>query len=92
MVFEDAKWVAQLRLLLGTKFDELFVGPTAPADINIGETGQVNIRNLEKTLSQRILALIEYFEVYFHVLKCQRKNCFLGVKMSMKNFHFFPNM
>jgi hypothetical protein len=62
--FLDPKWVCQLRYFLGTKFDELF-GPCGNGfgRVNRGHVGQVNARNFEQALKERIVSLANIVEV-----------------------------
>lgn len=58
----DAKWMSQLRFFLGTMFDELFVGEKALADVNLGDVGFINCRNLEQKMWERLEALGDFVQ------------------------------
>lgn len=57
--FLDPKWTVQLRYYLGIRFDELF-GPGGLGRINRGEVGQVNARNFEQVLKERMASLASF--------------------------------
>jgi hypothetical protein len=68
MVFLDRKWMSQLRFLLGTKFRVLFnkktkLGQeTSLGRIDYGDVGQVNVREIEKIMKERLMELKKFKE------------------------------
>ncbi|KAI3410942.1 hypothetical protein GPALN_003025 [Globodera pallida] len=64
MTFIDAKFVAQFRLFLGTKFDKLYIDEKALARINTldGEVGQQNVKLLEQVFKERLVELATFVE------------------------------
>jgi hypothetical protein len=61
MVFLDAKWMAQLRLFLGTIYDEVFVDPKGPGQVNyFFEAGQLNVKYIEGAMHRRLVMLKEF--------------------------------
>lgn len=59
----DPKWVAQLNYLMGSKFNELFVGPEALGELDL-EWGSANIntKNLEDIMKVRVAEISSYIE------------------------------
>ena len=91
--FLDAKWMTQLRFFLGTKFDQLFVDNRAPARINLVEVGQLNCKNLENVLKQRLRELIifirEKVDAASESLELLYNTKFSGIEAPTKtNKHF----
>uniref|UniRef100_A0A914H6W6 Uncharacterized protein n=1 Tax=Globodera rostochiensis TaxID=31243 RepID=A0A914H6W6_GLORO len=64
MTFIDAKFVAQFRFFLGTKFDKLYIGEKALARINTldGEVGQQNVKLMEQVSKERLVELASFVE------------------------------
>jgi hypothetical protein len=65
ITFLDPKWTVQLRFLLGTKFDELFIGEQARGQMTRGETARLSVQGLEKFLKERIvhlMSLVKFME------------------------------
>lgn len=57
----DPKWVAQLNYFMGSKFNELFVGPNALGSLNPNEeSANINTKNLEDIMKIRLAEISSY--------------------------------
>ncbi|KAL3083415.1 hypothetical protein niasHS_011217 [Heterodera schachtii] len=64
MTFLDAKFLAQFRFFLGTKFDEIYNKERSFGRINTldGEVGQQNVKDIEQILKMRLVELASFVE------------------------------
>jgi hypothetical protein len=65
ITFLDPKWTVQLRFLLGTRFNTLFMDKGARGQMTQGETGKVSILALEIALKERmvdLMTLVKFME------------------------------
>uniref|UniRef100_A0A915NDT9 Uncharacterized protein n=1 Tax=Meloidogyne javanica TaxID=6303 RepID=A0A915NDT9_MELJA len=62
IILLDRKWIYQLRLILGTKFDKLFGGEDSIGKLLDNHVGLVIIKNLETVLMNRLKAFALYVD------------------------------
>jgi 2-polyprenyl-6-methoxyphenol hydroxylase-like FAD-dependent oxidoreductase len=65
-IFFDQRWMQQLRFLMGTQFNDLFVDKMSPGYINMPENvGQTNIKEMEVRLMKRLKSLEQFLNTKF---------------------------
>lgn len=62
----DPKWVAQLNYLMGTKYDQLFVGENALGNITKLGSGAISTQNFEDQLKTRVTELSSFVSASSH--------------------------